>query len=226
MLRLKAKIGEGKFAGWEGWLVGKFAGWEGWLAPAQVGKALKLKRESLKSESLLGWEGWLAPAPPQHSLTTDKHSKLSIADQRGQATLPNLRIFSLELSFRSRRLWTAKLAITLIFIALTLCACSVRAGADHLATTTGSTSGSLSQEERHRLYTAALAASDSPLDTALFKEVCQKIGIFDADGNPNGIYMTFVQEHVQWGMKTETNQFRSQINTKERAQEYVRKHLP
>jgi hypothetical protein len=38
--------------------------------------------------------------------------------------------------------------------------------------------------------------------------------------------MTFVQEHVQLGMKTETNQFRLEINTKERAQEYVLKHLP
>jgi len=189
MLRLKAKIGDGKFA---------------------------------------GWEGWLAPAGPQNSTSNYLWlpQKLSLPNQRGQATLPNLRIFSLELSFRSRRLWTAKLAITLIFTALTLCACGVRAGADHLATTTGSTSGSLSQEEKHRLYTAALAASDSPLDTALFKEVCQKIGIFEADGNPNGIYMTFVQEHVQWGMKAETNQFRSEINTKERAQEYVLKHLP
>jgi len=123
------------------------------------------------------------------------------------------------------RLVTAKLAIALVFTALTLCACSVRAGADHLATTPGSTSGSLSLEEKHRLYSAALAASDSPLDAALFKDVCQKIGIFDEDGNPNASYMTFVQEHVQWGMRSETNEFRSQINTKEKAQEYVKKHL-
>ena len=106
--------------------------------------------------------------------------------------------------------------------------CNFRVGADHSSSTTSQTGNlsSLSQEEKHRLYTAALAASDAPLDTALFKDVCKKIGIFDTDGKPNGSYMAFVQEHVQWGMKTETNQFRSEINTKERAQEYVLKHLP
>ena len=105
--------------------------------------------------------------------------------------------------------------------------CSCGAGSDRSAVTAAQTSSgaSLSLEEKHRLYTAALAASDSPLDTGPFKEVCKQIGIFDADGNPNGAYMAFVQEHVQWGMKTEANQFRLEINAKEKAKDYVLKHL-
>jgi len=35
---------------------------KGRFSHAQVGKALKLKMESLKSESLIGWEGWFTPA--------------------------------------------------------------------------------------------------------------------------------------------------------------------
>jgi hypothetical protein len=84
----------------------------------------------------------------------------------------------------------------------------------------------LSEDEKHRLYSAALAVSESPLESATFKEVCKKIGIFDAGGNPNDKYMAFVSEHVSWGMKPETEQFRRGINSKEKAQDYIRKCLP
>src|SRR5712691_2227348 len=99
------------------------------------------------------------------------------------------------------------LAITLS--AMALAGCSFRTGSDHYLTAAQSSNGaSLSQEQKHRLYTAALAASDFPLDTALFKEVCKKIGIFDADSKANDNYLAFVQEHVAWGVKIETNKFR------------------
>jgi hypothetical protein len=181
-----------------------------------------------------GWEGWLALAHPQDSTSNFSlwfPRKVSPVDQRGQATLPNLRICSLELSPRYGRVRTAKLVLAIILAAIALGGCSCGAGSDHYTLTAAQSSNggsavSLSQEDRHRLYSAALAASDFPLDTALFKEVCKKIGIFDSDGEANDNYMSFVQEHVAWGMKTETNQFRSEINTKERAQEYVLKHLP
>jgi hypothetical protein len=115
---------------------------------------------------------------------------------------------------------TAKWVFGIILAATALSACSL-----HFADTTR-TANSLSQEERHRLYTAVLAASDSPLDAPLYKEVCQKIGIFDTDGNPNSAYLGFVQEHVAWSMNSEANQFRSEISTKEKAQQYVTTHLP
>ena len=83
----------------------------------------------------------------------------------------------------------------------------------------------LTEDEKHRLYAAALAASESPLDTATFKDVCRKIGIFDEAGQPNDYYMTFVSEHINWGMKSKTEEFRQQIDTKEKARAYVSHHL-
>jgi thioredoxin-related protein len=83
----------------------------------------------------------------------------------------------------------------------------------------------LTQDEKHRLYSAALAASESPLDTDTFKEVCREIGIFDADGRPNNNYIAFVSEHVEWGTKSETDQFRREISSKDKAREYIRDHL-
>ena len=84
----------------------------------------------------------------------------------------------------------------------------------------------LNEDEKHRLYSAALAASESPLDTDTFKKVCREIGIVDARGRANDQYMGFVSEHVNWGMKPETEQFRQEINTQEKAREYITRHLP
>jgi hypothetical protein len=83
----------------------------------------------------------------------------------------------------------------------------------------------LSLDEKHRLYSAALATSEAPLDTDTFKDVCQRIGIFDASGKPNDQYMAFVSQHVDWGTRPDTNQFRQEINSKDKAREYIKQHL-
>ena len=108
------------------------------------------------------------------------------------------------------------LAITLLALALSSSGCGERSV---------NRAASLSLDERHRLYSAALAASESPLDTETFKDVCRTIGIFDAQGRPNDQYMTFVSQHVDWGMKSEANQFRQEINSKDKAQDYIKRHL-
>lgn len=120
-----------------------------------------------------------------------------------------------------------KLIITIAFVAISLSACSAsgsRVSPD--GTGSGGASISLTEAEKHRLYSGALAAGDFPLDTALFKEVCKKIGIFDADGNPNDQYLRFVAEHVDWGLKAESDQFRREVNSREKAREYVATYLP
>ena len=83
----------------------------------------------------------------------------------------------------------------------------------------------LNETEKHRLYAAALAASDSPLDSETFKGACQSIGIFDQTGQPNDNYMVFVTRHVDWGTSPEAEDFRRQINTKEKAEAYLHEHL-
>lgn len=93
------------------------------------------------------------------------------------------------------------------------------------STVSNDRSGPLSGDEKHRLYSAALAASESPLDTDTFKAVCQRIGIFDAAGKPNDQYMVFVSQHVDWGTKFEADEFRREINTKEKARAYIARYL-
>jgi type II secretory pathway pseudopilin PulG len=83
----------------------------------------------------------------------------------------------------------------------------------------------LNEDEKHRLYSAALAASDAPLDNETFKDVCRQIGIFDNDGRPNGQYMSFVSQHVIWGTTPEIEQFRQEINSREKARDYLKRHL-
>ena len=112
------------------------------------------------------------------------------------------------------------LAFVLIGISMSACVTGSGTGTNRAGV------ARLSEEEKHRLYSAALAASESPLDTDLFKDVCKRIGIFDAAGKPNDKYMAFVTEHVNWGMKAQTDQFRQEINSKEKAREYIRNHLP
>lgn len=89
----------------------------------------------------------------------------------------------------------------------------------------GSNRGQLSNEEKHRIYAAALAASDSPLDTQDFKDSCRAIGIIDDKGNPTDDYIVFVSEHVNWSMKPENGQFRREVDSKEKARQYLSQHL-
>ena len=85
--------------------------------------------------------------------------------------------------------------------------------------------GRFTEDEKHRLYAAALAVSDSPLDSEVFQSVCQRIEIFDASGKPNDKYMQFVSAHVDWATRPQTAQFRNQINTPEKARQYINEHL-
>jgi hypothetical protein len=118
----------------------------------------------------------------------------------------------------------------LVFVALAgvvLSACSLKTNSKAAANRDESTASSisLSDDEKHKLYTSALAATDSPLDSELFKEVCKKIGIFNAKNEPNDRYMSFVQTHIEWAAKPEADQFRREINTQQKAQAYVTSHL-
>ncbi len=110
-------------------------------------------------------------------------------------------------------------AIALAMLLLLAASC----GAGWSSTTRSSR---LTEDEKHRLYAAALASSESPLDTNQFKQVCAKIGIFDPQGNPNDKYMAFVSQHIEWGTNSEADEFRREINTKEKARAYIDGHLP
>lgn len=114
------------------------------------------------------------------------------------------------------------LIIALITLCLSLC---IGCGSGS-ATGVRKDAARLTQDERHQLYAAALAASDSPLDNDQFKDVCRKLEIFDASGKPNDKYTAFVSEHVNWTMKPENGQFKTEVNTKQKAHDYIIGHLP
>jgi len=111
------------------------------------------------------------------------------------------------------------LAIALLAVTLSGLSCGGNATASHSAAT-------LTDDEKHRLYTAALAVSETPLESEIFKDVCKKIGIFDAQDHPNDNYMAFVSAHVDWAMKAETKQFKAEINSRDKARDYISKHVP
>ncbi len=116
------------------------------------------------------------------------------------------------------------LAIVLIGISLlsSMSACSGSTG----ASITTAAPVALTEDEKHRLYAAALAVSEFPLESKTFKEVCERIGIFDSQGNQNENYMAFVAAHIEWAMKPESEPFKSEINTREKAREYINKNSP
>jgi hypothetical protein len=120
-----------------------------------------------------------------------------------------------------------KPVLMIVLLAVVASACGIRRSTSASGKTgSGNQATALTDDEKHRLYTAALAASESPLDTDLFKEVCKTIGIFDTNGVPNDNYLPFVSAHIDWAMKPETDQLRREINTKEKAKDYVAWHLP
>lgn len=108
-----------------------------------------------------------------------------------------------------------------ILIGFSMSACASSSGIS-----AGVGTASLTEEAKHRLYAAALEASEFPHESETFREVCRKIGIFDAQGNQNDNYMGFVAAHLEWAMKTETEPFKREINTKEKAREYINNYLP
>lgn len=115
-------------------------------------------------------------------------------------------------------------SILVVLMAISLAGCSLTNSGVPTARVPERAS-QLSDEERHRLYSAALAASESPLESDLFRQVCQQIGIYDPNGKPNEQYMAFVSQHVDWSMKSESDQFRREIDSKEKARDYVEEHL-
>ena len=113
-----------------------------------------------------------------------------------------------------------------ITLATALLAAALAVAGCNGAATASRSSAALSENEKHQLYSAALAAAEAPLESDVFKDVCRKIGIFDAESKPTDNYMTFVSAHVDWAMKSENEQFRAEINSREKAREYVAQHLP
>jgi hypothetical protein len=79
---------------------------------------------------------------------------------------------------------------------------------------------SLTDDEKHKLFHAATVTADSEL----INRVNVKIGILNDDFTPGDEYDEFVHAHAVWGI--ENLDFIREINTPEKARDYVNKHIP
>lgn len=83
-----------------------------------------------------------------------------------------------------------------------------------------SSAASMSDDDKHKLYHAALMTTDSEV----VRRVSVKLGLMDDDFTPGADYEEFVSNHVGWVLRNTS--FIQSINTPERAREYVNNNIP
>ena len=88
------------------------------------------------------------------------------------------------------------------------------------APSTSTSASSLSEDDQHKLYYAALMTGD----TELINRVSVKVGLMDDDYTPGDNYKDFIEAHAAWSIRN-TDFIRS-IDTPEKARAYVNANLP
>jgi hypothetical protein len=83
-----------------------------------------------------------------------------------------------------------------------------------------SAAASMSDDDKHKLYHAALMTADQEL----IRRVAVRMGLMNEDFTPGDEYEQFVTNHVGWVLRN-TSFIRS-ISTAEKAREYVNNNLP
>ena len=83
-----------------------------------------------------------------------------------------------------------------------------------------SSASTLADDDKHKLYQAALMTSDNEL----LRRVSVKIGIMDDDYTPGADHEKFIEEHVSWTLSN--TDFIQTINSPAKARAYIQTHLP
>jgi hypothetical protein len=83
-----------------------------------------------------------------------------------------------------------------------------------------SSSSSMSDDDKHKLYQAALTSGDSEL----VRRVSVKLGLMDEDFTPGDEYTEFVKDHAIWVFSN--TDFIQTLDSKEKAVAYVNQHMP
>ena len=78
----------------------------------------------------------------------------------------------------------------------------------------------MSDDDKHKLYQAALMTADSEL----LRRVEVKLGLREDDFTIGDTYQAFVTEHVSWAIRN--TDFASEVNTTEKARAYVNQNIP
>lgn len=88
------------------------------------------------------------------------------------------------------------------------------------SSSSSSSASSLSDDDKHKLYQAALMTADQEL----IQRVSIKIGVWNDDGTPGPKWEEFVTSHVGWVLRNSS--FIQSISTEEKAREYINNNLP
>jgi hypothetical protein len=91
---------------------------------------------------------------------------------------------------------------------------------DNSSSSSSSAASSLSDDEKHKLYHAALMTSDQEL----IRRVSVRMGLMNDDFTPGTEWEQFITDHVGWVLRNAS--FIKSINTEEKAREYVNNNLP
>ena len=88
------------------------------------------------------------------------------------------------------------------------------------SSSSSSSAASMSDDDKHKLYQAALMTGDPEL----LRRVSVKIGLMQDDYTPGDNYQTFVTEHVTWAIRN--TDFAQTVDTPEKARAYVDQNIP
>lgn len=83
-----------------------------------------------------------------------------------------------------------------------------------------SDASSLSDDDKHKLYQAALMTADQQV----VQRVSVKLGLLNEDFTPGAEWEEFITNHVGWVLRNSS--FIQSINTEEKAREYLNENLP
>ncbi|HXC70087.1 MAG TPA: hypothetical protein VN644_08930 [Pyrinomonadaceae bacterium] len=88
------------------------------------------------------------------------------------------------------------------------------------STNSSTTASSMTEEDKHKLYQAAVMTGDGELA----RRVSVKIGLMNEDYTQGDNYNQFLAAHVAWVLRN--GDFIQTINTTEKARAYVNQHFP
>lgn len=91
---------------------------------------------------------------------------------------------------------------------------------DNSSSSSSRTASSLSHDEKHKLYQAALMTADQEV----IRRVSVKMGLMDEDYTPGAEWEQFITDHVGWVIRN--GRFIQSINTEEKAREYINNNIP
>ena len=91
---------------------------------------------------------------------------------------------------------------------------------DNSSNSSSSSTSSLSEDDQHKLYQAAMITRDAEL----LRRVEVKLGLRDDDYTPGSKYEAFVAEHVSWSIRN--LDFIGSLDSPEKARAYVNENFP